>query len=281
VTIELSLLVLFAATLHASWNALVKAGRDPLVTQMIVFAVAGLWALVLLPFLPPPDPESRTFLLLSVLIHLAYYIVLAQGYTTGDLSLVYPIARGMAPLLVAVLAAVYADEPPRTAQATGIALVSLGILSLAWGQWRGRDQGRAVLYAVLTGLTISAYTTVDGLGVRATAIPLSYIAWLFVLQGSVFAIVTVVWRGPAAIRGSMAGEWRRGVAGGTIAALSYAIVIWAMSLGPIASISALRESSVVIAALLGVVFLGESLGRRRVIAALVVAAGAAVLSVAG
>jgi drug/metabolite transporter (DMT)-like permease len=277
---ELAILVLIAATMHASWNALVKGAADPLAVQVTVFGVAGLIALPLVPFLPLPEAASLPFLALSTIIHVAYYVVLALGYSVGDLSLVYPIARGIAPVLVTAGAMALEGEVPSSLQLVGVVLVSLGILSLAIRRRGTPRDGRAVGYAVLTGLCIAAYTVFDGMGVRRTAVPLSYIAWLFVLQGGAFVAVTLAWRGRA-LAGAVAGDWRRGTFGGVIAALSYATIIWVMSVGALAPISALRETSVIIAALLGTTLLGESFGRARVAAAIVVCAGAALLTLAG
>jgi len=266
--------------MHASWNALVKGASDPLAVQVTVFGVAGLMAAALVPFLPLPDAASLPFLALSTIIHVAYYVVLALGYSVGDLSLVYPIARGIAPVLVTAGAMALEDEVPTSLQLVGVVLVSLGILSLAIRRDGVARDGRAIGYAVLTGIFIAAYTVFDGMGVRRTGVPLSYIAWLFVLQGGAFVVVTLALRGRA-LAGAVAGDWRRGCFGGVIAALSYATIIWVMSVGALAPISALRETSVIIAALLGTTLLGESFGRARVIAAVVVCAGAALLSLAG
>ncbi len=277
---ELAVLVLLAATMHASWNALVKGASDSLAVQVTVFGVAGLIALAMVPFVPLPDAASLPFLALSVVIHVAYYVVLALGYSVGDLSLVYPIARGIAPVLVTAGAMALENEVPTALQLAGVVIVSLGILSLAVRRGGAARDKRAVGYAVLTGICIAGYTVFDGMGVRRTAVPLSYIVWLFVIQGAAFAAVTLAWRGRA-LATAIAGDWRRGTFGGVIAAVSYAIIIWAMSVAALAPISALRETSVIIAALLGATLLGETFGRARIVAAVVVCAGAALLGLAG
>ena len=278
VTLTLTLLVLFAAALHATWNAFVKAGEDPLATQMTIFGVAGLWALPLLLVVPLPNAEGWWLLMLSTLVHIVYFVALALGYRNGDLSLVYPIARGSAPMLVALLAAVFAAETSGTGELAGIVLISLGIFSLALIRDGAKlSHGRAVLYALFTGAAIAGYTTIDGLGVRATPQPSTYIAWLFVMQGLTFTAVTVLWRGPK-IWYAVKADWQRGTLGGTIAVISYSIIIWSMSVAPIAPVSALRETSVVMAALLGALFLREPFGRRRIIASAIVVAGAVVLA---
>jgi drug/metabolite transporter (DMT)-like permease len=277
---ELVVLVLLAATMHASWNALVKGASDSLAVQVTVFGVAGLIALAMVPFVPLPDAASLPFLALSVVIHVAYYVVLALGYSVGDLSLVYPIARGIAPVLVTAGAMALENEVPTAPQLAGVVIVSLGILSLAVHRGGPARDKRAVGYAVLTGICIAGYTVFDGMGVRRTAMPLSYIVWLFVIQGAAFAAVTLAWRGRA-LATAIAADWRRGTFGGVIAALSYATIIWVMSVAALAPISALRETSVIIAALLGTTLLGESFGRARIVAAIVVCAGGALLSLAG
>ena len=280
VPLELALLVLLAAAMHASWNALTKGGRDPLAVQVMIFTVPAVAAVAFVPFLPFPDPPSWPFLAASTFIHVLYYIVLARGYSVGDLSLIYPIARGIAPVLVVALALLLENEIPTPLQLAGVALVSLGILSLGLRRGSSPDHGRAVFYAILTGICIAAYTVSDGMGARRTEIAYSYIAWLFLLQGTLFLAVTFAWRRRSLLN-AMTREWRRGLFGGLIAGLSYTIIIWAMSVTALAPVSALRETSVIIAALLGTTLLGESFGRTRVIAAVIVCAGAALLTLAG
>lgn len=284
-------MLLAAALMHATWNALLKADTgDRLATFGIIMLTGSLVSLPLvfvLPFLPG---EAWLWLLVSVIIHNFYYYFLLKMYATGDLSHTYPIARGLGPLLVAIFSGRLLGEYLRLQDGAGVALVSLGIVALAWSQRRGTagdsdavaargKHRRATLYAVLTGITIAGYLFSDGLGVRAagptTEHRLAYIAWLNVCEGP-WLICLALYLRPlsvaAYLRRGPRGWWR-GAVGGAVATLGYGIAIWALAKGPIAHVAAVRESSVVFAALMGALLLGERFGLRRIIAAAVIVAG--------
>jgi drug/metabolite transporter (DMT)-like permease len=266
-------LVLLAAVMHASWNAIVKSDSDRLASFALVMLVGGFLGLALAPFVGTPDPASWPFLLASIAIHVVYYFALLRAYALGDLSHVYPIARGLGPTLVAVFSGVLIGEYLSWRETGGVILVSLGIAGLALA--RGiptADERRATIMAVFTGTTIAAYTVVDAMGARASGNALGYIAWLNVLEAPwVFAYAC--WRRGGAIVPYVRTHWGRGTIGGTIAATGYGIAIWATSVSPVAHISALRETSVLFAALIGTTLMGESFGGRRIAAAAVMVAG--------
>jgi drug/metabolite transporter (DMT)-like permease len=264
-------LVLFSAFLHASWNALLKSGGDRMRSITVMAASAGLASAVWACFLPVPRPESWFYIFLSVVLHVAYNFLLVLAYRHGDLGVSYPVARGSSPLLVAAGAAILAGERLDAFTLLGIVLVCGGIFGLA----RGREGTRGIIPAFLTGATIAAYTVADGLGSRAAGNAWSYAAWLFVFN-ALAMLPVLVWRG---VRFDSASQ--RSAAGGVVSLAAYAIVIWAASISPMGQVSALRESSVVVAAILGWLFLGEQLGSRRLVACLVVAAGAACLGLRG
>lgn len=276
------LLVLLAAVLHATWNAFVKSGEDKFVSLSLVIFTTSVPSLLVLPFLPLPAVESWPYLLISTLVHYVYYAVLVVAYRHGDLSLVYPIARGSAPLLVAVGAWVFAAEALGAWEWVGVAVVSAGIMSLAKPVRAVADDGeiKATAFALLTGLTIAAYSLADGLGVRHSGAAFAYIAWLFVFSG-IPMLAFAWWRR----RGRAARVFRKhlkaGVAGGLISGLAYGAVIWAMSVAPIALVVSLRETSVLIAAAIGSLFLREPFGRSRIAAAAVIVAGAALINLGG
>ena len=274
------MLVLLAALCHAGWNAVVKIGGDRLVVIAVVNMVGAGVALLALPFVAVPAPAAWPWLVASLLVHLLYYYCLVRQYRVGDLSHVYPLSRGLSPLLVAAGAALVAGETMPATALAGLALSSLGIVSLAFDggpPWR-RD-ARPALYAITTALVIAAYTLVDGMGVRRSGDAAGYVAWLFLLDGIPIAVLAWRRRGRE-MRGILAREWRKSLFGGVLAITAYGLVIWAMSVGPMAQVSALRESSVIFAALIGVVVLGESFGARRVTAAVLVTAGLVILNVA-
>lgn len=263
-------LVLLAAVLHASWNALVKSGSDRLLTQATLICTGSLIALLFVPFVPLPGPEAWPFVILSTVIHTVYYALLVAGYERGDLSQVYPIARGTGPLLVAVLAAPLAGEALGWIQIGGVTLASVGIFSLAFaGDLRDR---RAIGFALATGVFIAAYTLVDGIGVRRSTTSLSFIVWLFLLSGlPLVALVPFLRRGK--VIGFLRREWHRGVMGGVIATVGYSMIVWAMSRSGLAHVASLRETSVIIAALIGTLLLGEAGLARRLGAAICVVLG--------
>jgi drug/metabolite transporter (DMT)-like permease len=273
-------LVLLAAAMHAIWNSLVKSSRDPL-TELAVLNLAGGGAgLAMLPFTGFPGWPSAPFLALNLLFHSAYYAFLLRSYSAGGLSLVYPIARGSAPLLVAATSALVLDESIGVTGWTGVALVAVSIASLALSGGVLRLQSRAILFSLVTGATIAGYTLVDGAGARLATSPFSYIACMFV--GNAFLLLPAL----RVLRRGVVGErlalvLRRGLFSGVLSFAAYGIAVWAMTRAPIAPVAALRETSVVFAALIGALFLGEPFGRFRIAAATGVAAGVVLLRLAG
>jgi drug/metabolite transporter (DMT)-like permease len=266
-------LVLLAALLHASWNAVIKSDSDRLVSMGLVMVSGSLLGLCAAPFVPVPNAEAWPFLIASVLIHNFYYFFLLKAYRWGDLSHVYPIARGLGPLLVAVFSGRLVGEELAFHETLGVTLVSFGIASLAFGH--GLPKGgewRPVIYAALTGVTIACYTIADGLGARYAETALSYIVWLNIIEGPwVFLFALAVRRGGIVLY--LRRSWWRGFAGGIVATVGYGIAIWALSLGAMAHVAALRETSVIFATIMGTLLLGERFGARRVVAAAVVASG--------
>jgi drug/metabolite transporter (DMT)-like permease len=265
-------LVLLAALLHASWNALTKAGGDPLISVTIITATGGVCALPLMIWLPPPGPETWKWLVVSACIHYVYQLALVRMYQLGDLSQVYPIARGLAPLGVACLAAIGAGEYLEPLQLIGLALASVAIVSLGIGRVSGQSTRRAVGIALLTAILIGSYTYTDARGVRSVASAEYFIGWSFFLGSVPIVLTTLVVRradGLAAFRRLGA----QAIGGGLMATIGYAIALWALSRAPMASVASLRESSVLFAAILGTRLLGESFGRRRVVSALLLAVG--------
>lgn len=266
-------LVLLAAVMHAAWNALVKVSDDRVAVLVGVSAVGGAAGLAAIPFVALPAAASWPFLVLSTAIHIGYYLFLLRAYAVGDLSQVYPVARGGSPLLLALVSAPVMGEALSVGQAAGVGLISLGIISLSLGKGRRL----ALLYAVLTSCFIASYSTTDALGVRRSASPLGYIAWLFFLD-SVMMLAFGFWRRGRGLFSPTRVDWRQWIGGGILATAAYGIVVWCYNLGTVAPVAALRETSVVFAALIGSLFLGERFGLRRVIAALVVASGIVVMN---
>ena len=273
-TVEIFGLVLAAALLHAVWNAIVKRSSDPLLGQWLVIAMGAVLCAPLAFVAPLPAPESWPWLAAAVSIHTVYYLSLAESYRIGDLSQVYPLARGSAPPLVALAAFLLVDEPLSTGGLAGVGLVSIGVISLASG--RGALD-RAVPLALGVGVLIGGYSVVDGIGVRRAGSPFAYIVWLEVLCAIPITLVVLV-RRRGRIAAYLRSEGAAGASGGVIATLAYAGVLYAYSRAPLAEVSALRETSVIFASVIGAFVLHESFGARRITAAMLVACGIAALN---
>ena len=265
-------LILLAAMLHASWNALSKAGGDPLISITVVIGTGGLCAIPLILWLPLPSPETWKWLLVSASIHYLYQLALVRTYQLGDLSQVYPIARGLAPLGVACLAAIGSDEFLAPGQLVGLALASGAIVSLGVTRIPGQSTGRAVAMAVLTAMLIGSYTYTDARGVRSVESVEYFIGWSFFLGSVPMVLTTVILRWSTGLT-SLRRLGPQAVGGGLMATVGYTIALWALSRAPMASVASLRESSVLFAAILGTRLLGESLGRRRIVSACILVAG--------
>lgn len=269
-------LVLLAALLHAGYSTVIKAGGDPWVRLAAGLAVGSVLAALLLPFVGLPAPQAWPYIAASTAIHTVYYVVMVLSYRFGDLSQVYPIARGIAPMLVALGGFLVAGEALSLPEAAAVSLIGLAILSLTFVGGRRPGDGRGIAFALLTGLTICGYTLVDGLGGRAAGNVFAYIAWLFALESIPFVLLVLL-RRRRVIGPTLRQNGRSALIVGVFGTLAYGCAIWAMSLAPMAHVSALRETSVLFAALFGTRLLKEPFGGRRVAAAAAVALGVVLL----
>ena len=268
--------VLTAALVHAIWNAIAHGIKD----QLLAFGLIGVGGIaVAIPLViisPLPHKSCWPYLLASVAIHVLYNLGLMRAYRYGEFSQVYPLARGTSPLVVTILAALFVHERPSPVQLAGVLVVSTGLAVLVLG---GRRPGRAAfLAAVGTGLTIAAYTTVDGVGVRASGTSVAYIGWLMLLESlgvPLWALImrrSVLAKQPAAIIAA-------GLLAGALSVLAYGLVLWAQTRGALAPIAALRETSVIFGAIIGTVAFREPFGRTRIAATIIVSAGIILLNV--
>ncbi|HWA50806.1 MAG TPA: EamA family transporter, partial [Dongiaceae bacterium] len=272
-----TLLVLLAAVMHAGWNVLVKFGNDALVNMTLIMTMAGLIALCFVPFVNFPDPASWIFLFGSLATHVGYYVFLLLGYRYGNLSLVYPTARGSAPLLVAVSSWLFVGEALSPLEMAGVASISAGILSLMVDRaGDARHNWRAVTFGLLTGLSIMGYTLCDGQGVRVAGDKWGYIVWLFVLDAPALVIICLCLRGQKLFT-LAARHWRVGAIGGALSMAAYGIAIYAMSQAFMAQVAALRETSVIFAAIFSAYILKERFHPRRYASVGLVALGAVLL----
>lgn len=271
--LDVMLVVLFAALVHAGWNAMLRSAADKYQSTLLIVCGAAVLSLLLLPFVPIPASPSWPFVLTSGLIHVGYYSLLAMSYRHSGLSFAYPVMRGSAPVIAALAAMLLLNEFPSPGVWTGIALICFGVLLLA-GSALDKFQTSSVGLAVGNACVIAAYTLIDGQGARLSGQPLSYTAWVFILT-AVFMLGFVGLRRPlnnALFSGKA--KWRTAVLGGFGTLAAYSMVLWAMTRAPIASVAALRELSIVFAALIGTLFLREPLSPGRWTAIGLVCAGA-------
>jgi drug/metabolite transporter (DMT)-like permease len=275
--------VLTAAVLHAGWNALAKADGD----RFGLFAKASVASVgigaVLAVVIALPARAAWPWLIASALVHTLYNIGLLAAYQVGDFNQTYPLARGIGPLVVALVATFALGEPLPAIPAAGVVIIAAGIGVLGLTPWQRVRHNRAALTAaVLTGLTIAAYTLLDGIGVRRSGSPIGYTAWLLAIHGVTTVVAVALIRrsrwAPAA-PDKPARWWIAGVIG-AMSMLAYGLVLWAQTHGALAAIAALRESSVVVAAFLGAALFREPLGRVRIAASMAVAAGVVMLALA-
>ena len=264
-------LVLLAAFMHASWNALLRGGAVRAQSMAMMNATLGIVGLVLLAIAGLPAPASWAYVVASGVLHWIYVALLVVTYRSGDLGETYPVARGSSPALVALGGSIFAGEWMNLLGIAGVGLVSAGIFMLAAA--RGRLHAMNLPWALATGVSIAAYTVVDGIGVRASGNWLGYTAAIFA-----FFIAVPLWflaRSGSAFFHAPANEVLKAVGGGVISLAAYGAIIWAMQASPMGAVSALRETSVVFAALLGAAFLRERLTAQRIAACCIIAAGAA------
>lgn len=261
-----TVLVLIAALLHATWNTLIKFSGERLLVIACMDSVALLFVLLAVGFVSLPPLEIWPWIIASALFELLYRYLLIQAYRVGDLGLVYPLMRGLSPLVVLALTLVFAGEVLSTQQIVGILLIPFGMLCLLWQGGGGDRLPWSMLPVVaLIGLCIGCYTFLDGQALRRWSHPLDYLVWLTLLSAWPFPLLAMV-RKRAAFSLFWRTQWRLGLSVGLCVLLSYALVLWAMQLGSIAEAAALREVSVILVVLFGMRYLKEPFGRSRLLA---------------
>ncbi|OKJ99685.1 hypothetical protein AMK26_27160 [Streptomyces sp. CB03234] len=261
--------VLIAAVTHAGWNAIAHHIKDQLLSFTLISGGGALIGAVAACFVPLPAAAAWPYLILSAALHVGYMALLMRSFTLGDFGQMYPIARGTAPLVVTVLAALLVDELPDGLQLTGVAVACAGLMGLAlWGirGTGGRPPWPAILAALATGLAIAGYTVVDGVGVRASGTPLGYIAWLMLVQGLAIPAYTLH-RRRTALAAQLRPHAARGLLGAALSVSAYALVLWAQTRAPLAPVAALRESSIIVGAAIGALLFKERFGAPRIAAA--------------
>jgi drug/metabolite transporter (DMT)-like permease len=271
-----AVMMLVSGAAHAVVNAVLKSGRDKMSSRALI---DGFSALIVLPFvfvLPAPA-HAWGWLAASAAIHLVYLVALIKAFEGADMMVAYPLLRGVAPALAALVAVSAFHEPASPAVIGGVALVSVGVMSAALGR---HLDARTLGWSLLTGVTIALYTVVDAQGVRAAPTAPSYIAWVFICIGGGVGGLFALWRGPTFVLAARS-EWKAGLFAGALSIVTYGLALWALRLGATPRLAALRETSVLFGVLIAIVFLKERATAARLACAALVGSGAAVLVVSG
>lgn len=277
---EIILLLLLAATMHAVWNGMIKGAGDGVAMASWVYCGSAVLLAPALLFVPSLPARGWWLLAVHFALHMVYKALLINMYRLGDFSRVFPVARGSAPALVTLAAIPVAGEIPSSVALAGIAIVTLGLVIFAFEPGAlQRASLQSFLLAGAAGVVVSAYTIVDALGVRLEGAGLTYFVLLFVGDGIGMLFLGLFWRGRT-LWPLMASSWRTGIPGSVLSISNFAIVLWVVTFTPIGPVAAVRETSIVIAALIGVIFFRESFGPRRVVAACIIVAGVALLNLA-
>jgi drug/metabolite transporter (DMT)-like permease len=275
--------VLGAAALHALWNSLVKSADDKFLSSAVVAIWCGMAAVVTALALPRPAGVAFPFIVASAAVHVVYFMLVGKLYRSADLSVAYPIMRGFAPLIAAAIALATLGEAPGPIASLGVAVLVAGVLAMgASGFAHGRIDRSTIIVALVNSAVIAVYSVIDGQGARLSgagaAFAFAYNSWADALTALAYLPIILFLRGRAAVA-TFAQGWRLGLVGGLAAFFGYAIVVWAMTRAPIAAVAALRETSVVFAAIIGVVALREPFHAQRAIAVLVILAGIILLRI--
>ena len=270
-------IVLVAAVLHASWNAIVKAGKNTVLTMVLVTASAALWAVVLLPVLPSPSPESWPYIALSAALQIVYFALVARIYRIADMSQTYPIMRGAAPLIVALAGTLFLDEALSSPAWLGVCIICSGILIMLWSG--GQKSREGLILALLNALVISGYTLVDGIGVRLSAASASYTLWIFLITGVAITCWATLTQW-SQTRHYLRLNWHLGAVGGLGTLVSYGLALYAMTQAPVAVVAALRETSILFSAVISWLILKEHITVVRCVSVCVIAIGAITLRLA-
>ena len=266
--------VLSAALLHATWNAIVKAGGDKFLTTIMVTTAAAALSAALLSFLRAPAIASWPFAIASALFQITYFLLVARTYQITDMSQAYPLMRGTAPLIVGLGSVFWLGEALSPIAWFGVIGICLGIFSIALGT--NLKDRKGLHLALLNGLVIAAYTLIDGIGVRRSGTPAAYTLWVFLLTGLPLTLWAMTAR-RSSFLAYLRRYWRLGIAGGIGTTTSYGLALWAMTLAPVAVVAALRETSILFGIMIAGLVLKEPIGPRRVISACIIAGGAAIL----
>lgn len=266
------LAVLFAAILHASWNAVIRATSNRFQGMLLLTVSQGFMGLTMAAFVPLPSGEVWLWLLASGVLHSGYKMFLAAAYKHGDLSRVYPIARGVAPMIVVLAGFFLLSDTLANKEYAGIALIGLGVILMARGVFSSGEARILIPFALGSALCTAGYSMVDGLGARVAGDATQFTAWLFIFDALVFSMATLATSGTRHLKATPK-NWAVGSFAGALSLATYWIAVWAMTVAPIALVTALRETSVMFAVLIGVFWMKERADIGKLVAAIVIVCG--------
>ena len=271
-TLSVFLAVLLAALLHAGWNAIVKTGLSKQTSMFLLSVGHAAIGVVVALSQPFPAPEVWPWLFASGLIHMAYQMFLAYAYEQGDLSRVYPIARGAAPMIVLLVSLAFLSDPLEHWDFIGILVLGAGIALMARGVFSSGESRRMLPFAFGAACATAGYTLADGLGARVSGQPFAYVGWLMILSAVFFTPAVMALKGTAVLKADRKG-WTFGMIAAAASFAAYAIAVWAMTKAPIALVGALRETSILFAVLIGWLFFKDRMDRTKITAACLIVAG--------
>ncbi|MES2032900.1 MAG: DMT family transporter [Pseudomonadota bacterium] len=271
-----ALMMIASGATHAVVNAIFKSGKDKMSSRALIDSFSGLIILPLAFFVALPH-GAWGWLGASLVTHLVYLICLIKAFERADMTVAYPIARGVAPALAAAVAVAFFSEPVTWMTAAGIGLVSVGVMTVGLGRHVDRQ---ALGWALATGVCIALYTVFDAQGVRAAPTPFSYIVWVYLTLGGGLGLGFALWRGPRFVLAARE-EWKPGLIAGALSIVTYGLALWAYSLGDTPRLAALRETSILFAVGIAVVFLRERMTPGRIVGTVIIAGGAAMLLASG
>ena len=271
-TFGVFLAVMAAALIHASWNALIKTGASKQSAMLILGIGQALLGIGIALWKGLPVDAAWPWLLASGLIHMCYQLNLGYAYEHGDLSRVYPIARGTAPMIVLVFSALFLSDSMTPTEVAGVMVLGLGILFMVRGVFTSGESRRMLPFALGAAVATAGYSITDGMGARAAGDAVLYVGWLMMISALFYIPAAVALRGPSLFLAPRR-AWAMGLLAGALSFGGYAIAVWAMTVAPIALVAALRETSILFAVLIGWLVFGERMTGEKAVAAIVIVAG--------
>ena len=271
-SVTVFLAVLGAALLHAAWNACIKTGSSKQTAMLIMTVWQGVGGFAIVITQPLPEAAVWPWLFASALVHMVYQLFLAYAYEQGDLSRVYPLARGAAPMIVLLASVAFLPDIVSPMEYLGVAVLGCGIMVMAWGALASGESRRLIPFAMGAAFATAGYTVIDGMGARIAGDPVTYVGWLLLMAAFFYLPAILLLKGPGIVQASRK-TWAMGAFTGTASLGAYGIAVWAMTQAPITLVAALRETSILFAMLIGWLIFGDRMDRTKVCAGALIVLG--------